>query len=106
MKLTMTLLVIPTSWRFLAPTEKTSFGGLEPQQRFQQVIIAVDEHSIVRVRAAPVPKNARRRPVLRTDRSKIPVDQRLHYLFRLAQVLSRAGLIPGEFRKPEQSRRQ
>src|SRR5882724_1433110 len=76
---------------------------LKPNQIFQQVVLPIDEHRVMRTHAAPVSQNARRCLIVLSHWSQIAVNQRVnHPLARLSITDSLRGIFR-RCRKSEQS---
>src|SRR5258708_30166196 len=58
-----------------------AFVLLQPQQILKQVVLSVDQHRIAGAKATAVAQDPRRRLIIVSDGSQIPVDQRLHDAF-------------------------
>src|SRR2546425_7810249 len=78
---------------------------IEPEQIFQQVIVAVNQSHIAWPGARPVAEYSGRCLIVSAYWRQVPVDERLHDPFAFASISSRAGLIRRQLREPQQPTR-
>src|SRR5205085_5826964 len=78
---------------------------VEPQQRFEQVIVAVDQRAVVGARARSVAQHARRRLVVGRDGRQIPINERLRDALARAPIQSSARLVWRQLGQAQQSAR-
>src|SRR5439155_14232541 len=73
------------------------------KQSLEQIVLSVDQGSVLGPSAAAVPKYARRGSVVLRDRCEITINQRMNDPLALLPILLSALLILSELRKSQQS---